>query len=329
MNKVEIYSDLSFNFNTDFESILMESMIDEAEREMYSAHHALESYLLTKNPNSIDKALESLFAVLESNDIDEDTVNKECDDSKCKKKKMKHDEEKDDDDDEDDEDEDDDDKDDEDEDDKDDDEDAKESYLRSACEAADASFSQKLAAAWKSFKEKVIAFLSRVANSLKNIATKIQLAFAKNAKDDVEVSAGDEYILSSLSQISGAMSRFSISNDENEKRSSLEEIEAYINNANTKNSKNETATMSPVQIKTAFSNISATLKECQKALQKLDKEVNARIRSGESSAREDMAYARNQITSAMNVIRIATASIVKIASKNAKEIKTAKAEIVK
>ena len=319
MNKVEIYSDLSFNFNTDFESILMESMIDEAEREMYSAHHALESYLLTKNPNSIDKALESLFAVLESNDIDEDTVNKECDDSKCKKKKMKHDEEKDDDDDEDDEDE----------DDKDDDEDAKESYLRSACEAADASFSQKLAAAWKSFKEKVIAFLSRVANSLKNIATKIQLAFAKNAKDDVEVSAGDEYILSSLSQISGAMSRFSISNDENEKRSSLEEIEAYINNANTKNSKNETATMSPVQIKTAFSNISATLKECQKALQKLDKEVNARIRSGESSAREDMAYARNQITSAMNVIRIATASIVKIASKNAKEIKTAKAEIVK
>lgn len=70
MNKLELYSDLSFNFDTDFESMLMESMIDEAECEAHETHMALESYLAKKNDESIDDALESLMSVIEGEDED-------------------------------------------------------------------------------------------------------------------------------------------------------------------------------------------------------------------------------------------------------------------
>ena len=41
MNKLELYTGISFNFDTDFDSMLMESMIDEAECEVHEAHMAL------------------------------------------------------------------------------------------------------------------------------------------------------------------------------------------------------------------------------------------------------------------------------------------------
>lgn len=293
MNKLETYSDLSFNFETDFELMLMESMIDDAECEARSAHLALEAYLDKKNGYSIDGAVENLIAVLEGTDKDC------CDDEDYN-------------DDEDDE-----------EDDDDEDEDAKESYLRYACEAADASLGQKIAAGWKVFKEKVIAFLSRIANALKNVATKFQVILARKAKNNVNILEGDRYILKTMDLVRKKMNEISIS-DVNKSNTATDEIGVHIEKASALNKKNTTVQVSPSEIKSYLSSVSETLKLCQKTLTKLDREVNAKIRSGDSDARNSMADARSQITSVMSVIRKATSAIVGAVSKAGKGTKMEK-----
>lgn len=297
MNKLEVYSDLSFNFDTDFESMLMESMIDDAMCEAHEAHMALESYLEKKNGGSFDDALESLMAVLEGKDED-CCDDEECDDDDCKKKKKDSDED-------------------------DEDEDAEEAYLRSVCEAADASLGQKIAAAWKAFKEKVIAFLSRIANSLKNIATKFQITLARKAKSDVIVPSGDKYILESMNQIEKYVGGMSIE-DKGNTAANSSIIESLLANAAKMNEKNKTEVMTAADIKSALSNVSATLKACQKALTNLDREVNAKIRSGSQDARSDMADARTQINSAMKAIRQSTSAIVGAVSKAGKKKESGK-----
>ena len=305
MNKLETYSDLSFNFETDFELMLMESMIDDAECEARSAHLALEAYLDKKNGYSIDGAVENLIAVLEGTDKD-CCDDEDYDDKKYKKKK------KDDEDDEDEE-----------EDDDEVDEDAKESYLRYACEAADASLGQKIAAGWKVFKEKVIAFLSRIANALKNVATKFQVILTRKAKNNVNIPEGDRYILKSMDLVRKKMNEISIS-DVNKSNAATDDIGVHIEKASALNKNNTTVQVSPSEIKSYLSSVSETLKLCQKTLTKLDREVNAKIRSGDTDARNSMADARSQITSVMSVIRKATSAIVSAVSKAGKKSENGK-----
>lgn len=57
---------------------------------------------------------------------------------------------------------------------------------------------------------------------------------------------------------------------------------------------------------------------------KLDCEVNAKIRSGDTDARNSMADARSQITSVMSVIRKATSAIVSAVSKAGKKSENGK-----
>lgn len=57
---------------------------------------------------------------------------------------------------------------------------------------------------------------------------------------------------------------------------------------------------------------------------KLDCEVNAKIHSGDTDARNSMADARSQITSVMSVIRKATSAIVSAVSKAGKKSENGK-----
>lgn len=171
MNKTELYSDLSYNPSTDFETLLMESLIDDAEAESFAAHAALESYLESKETDSFTDALESLMIVLEGDkeDCEKKCKEKEEDEEEDEKKESEDDEDEDDEEDE--------------------EEDAEEATLRAACEAADASLGQKIAAAWKHFKERALAFFNRIAQSLQNAATRFNAMISKRAvKTDVMIS---------------------------------------------------------------------------------------------------------------------------------------------
>lgn len=297
MNKTELYSDLSYNPSTDFETLLMESLIDDAEAESFAAHAALESYLESKETDSFTDALESLMIVLEGD--------KEDCEKKCKEKEEDEEDEDEKKESEDDEDEDEDDEEDE-------EEDAEEATLRAACEAADASLGQKIAAAWKHFVEKVKAFLTRIAESMKNIATKFSAKMAtrmagKNSDVKVKILKSQKDNLNALSDFE---SLFNSLNADNAKQIS-EEIK---NKLTVHNKNNGWAEVSANEIKSWMGTVSSTLKSATNALKKVDAAVNTAIRDGEPDARTKMADSRSAITNGMSAIRTAVSDLTKAIS---------------
>lgn len=276
MNKLEIYSDLSFNFDTDFESMLMESMLDEAECEVHESHMALESYMIKKNGGSLDDALESLMTVLEGKD-------EECCD------------EYDEDDDEDEKDE--------------DNEDAEEAYLRSACEAAETSLGQKISSAWKTFKEKVGAFLNRIAQAFKNIVTNFGAKIAKSrAKNDIKVIGTTVKFMEKLGEYISILN--SVNGDNIDEQ--IQKMKDYNEKADSSafsHGDNEFVTVPASTVKTWMGQVSTMLKTCSKALKVLDKHINDLIRSGSSDARANFASSREVLTDAMQMTRRAVSYI--------------------
>lgn len=296
MNKTELYSDLSYNPSTDFETLLMESLIDDAEAESFSAHAALESYLESKETDSFTDALESLMIVLEGDkeDCEKKCKEKEEDEEEDEKKESEDDEDEDEDDEEDEE------------------EDAEEATLRAACEAADASLGQKIAAAWKHFVEKVKAFLTRIAESMKNIATKFSAKMAtrmagKNSDVKVKILKSQKDNLNALSDFE---SLFNSLNADNAKQIS-EEIK---NKLTVHNKNNGWAEVSANEIKSWMGTVSSTLKSATNALKKVDAAVNTAIRDGEPDARTKMADSRSAITNGMSAIRTAVSDLTKAIS---------------
>lgn len=279
MNKLEVYSDLSFNFDTDFESMLMESMIDDAMCEAREAHMALESYLEKKNGGSFDDALESLMAVLEGKDED-CCDDEECDDDDCKKKKKDSDE-----------------------DDEDEDEDAEEAYLRSVCEAADASLGQKIAAAWKAFKEKVGAFLNRIAQSLKNVVTNFGAKIAKSkAKNDIKITGRTVKFMEKIGEYTSILNGVT-GEDVDEQIQKMKEYSKKADESALAHNGNEFVTVQANTVKTWMGQVSNMLRVFSKALSALDKHVNGLIRSGSPDARATFASSREVLTDAMQMAR--------------------------
>lgn len=302
MNKLEIYSDLSFNFDTDFESMLMESMIDEAECEAREAHMALESYRIKKNGGSFDDALESLMAVLEGNDED-CCDDEECDDDDCKKKKNS---------DEDDE-----------------DEDAEEAYLRAACEAADASLGQKIAAAWKAFKEKVGAFLNRIAQSLKNVVTNFGAKIAKSrAKNDIKITGSTVKFMDKIGEYTSILN--GVTGEDVDEQ--IQKMKAYSEKADDSafaHKDNEFVTVPANTVKTWMGQVSNMLRVCSKALSVLDKHVNGLIRSGSPDARAAFASSREVLTNAMQMTRQSVSYITQAVGSANKDARSAEKEAKK
>ena len=297
MNKTELYSDLSYNPSTDFETLLMESLIDDAEAESFAAHAALESYLESKETDSFTDALESLMIVLEGDkeDCEKKCKEKEEDEEEDEKKESEDDEDEDDEEDEEDE-----------------EEDAEEATLRAACEAADASLGQKIAAAWKHFVEKVKAFLTRIAESMKNIATKFSAKMAekmagKNSDVKVKILKSQKDNLNAMSDF---VSLFNSLNADNAKQISDE----ISNKLKAHNANNGWVEVSANEIKSWMGTVSATLKSATNALKKVDAAVNTAIRDGEPDARAKMADSRSAITNGMSAIRTAVSDLTKAIS---------------
>lgn len=285
-NKLELYAALSYNPETDFEDMLMESVLDEAEMERNEALEALESYHSTSQMD----ALESLMFALEGKS--------ECD---C-----------DDDDDEDDDDEDDDEK----------DEDAEESVLRSAFEAANGNFFKKLAAGWKNFVQKVMAFFSRVAHTMTNVATNFsanKLAKKSEKVENITMSRKQLTMITSIIKIKKELESLHVNN--------AKEFVETFNTLRDNGRSDSTVTLSSANIKVYMKNISELLKSSNKALKTLDKEVNEAIKNGDSDARSKMNDARSAITSAMTMARetvTAISSAVSQAKKGSKKKENAK-----
>ena len=314
MNKLEIYSDLSFNFDTDFESMLMESMIDEAECESRAAHMALESYLASKVTDSVDNALESLMAVLEGKDEDCCDEDEKCEDGECKKKDSEDDDKSEEDKD--------------DEDDEEDEEDAEEAALRAACEAADASVGQKIVAAWKAFKGKVIAFLSRVAQSLKNVATNFSAKLAKaKVKEDIKVPGVNAKFMQNIQEYTAILNGVGPM-DVDEAVQKMTEYKKKTEEAAMQIKDDEIVTVPAAEVKKWMADVSGLLKACQKALSAMDKRISDLTKQGSEDARSNFAESRSVITEAMQLAR-KSVSVISVAVGKANAEAKADAKIEK
>lgn len=284
MNKTELYSDLSYNPSTDFETLLMESLIDDAEAESFAAHAALESYLESKETDSFTDALESLMIVLEGD--------KEDCEKKCKEKE----------------------EDEEDEDEKkesedDEDEDAEEATLRAACEAADASLGQKIAAAWKHFKERALAFFNRIAQSLQNAATRFNAMVSKRAvKTDVMISGK---IVKHMDNVDTYISLLTGVTPENvdEAAQKVDEAKKQMEKSAFATKDDDMIRIGAGEIKKWLTKISNLLKACSKALSVLDKRIVQLTKEGSETARSNFQSSRSIITDAMTATREAVSGI--------------------
>lgn len=276
MNKIELYSDLSFNDSTDFESLLMESMIDDAECEVAAARCALEEYLGVTSVSTI----ESMIFALESDKDDEC----ECDD-----------------------------------DDDDDVEDAEESYLREAYEGAISDFGHKMAASWKSFIEKMKAFMSRLAEAFKNIVAKFNTVITSaRAKNDIQIAEKHKRYLDLASTIKNQFDK--IDYDKAQELSALFEDEKEDRLGD-----DRMVTVSANDVKKYMSDISGALKAASSALKKVDKEVNQAIKEGDPAARSNMAEVRAAITAGMQRLRLVVSYVSVAVGKANKEASAIKA----
>lgn len=293
MNKTELYSDLSYNPSTDFETLLMESLIDDAEAESFAAHAALESYLESKETDSFTDALESLMIVLEGD--------KEDCEKKCKEKEEDEedeDEKKESEDDEDDDDE------------EDEEEDAEEATLRAACEAADASLGQKIAAAWKHFKERALAFFNRIAQSLHNAATRFNAMIAKRmVKANIRIAKPTYDHLTKMSKINTILGKISSSNIEEIADEIKRETKITETDRTTDTENKENVPLDSNSVKTYLKDASALLKSCSKALSVVDKHIAQKVKEGTEDARATFQSSRSVITDAMSVTRDAVSAI--------------------
>ena len=295
MNKTELYSDLSYNPSTDFETLLMESLIDDAEAESFAAHAALESYLESKETDSFTDALESLMIVLEGD--------KEDCEKKCKEKEEDEEDEDEKKESEDDEDEDD------EEDEEDEEEDAEEATLRAACEAADASLGQKIAAAWKHFKERALAFFNRIAQSLQNAATRFNAMVSKRAvKTDVMISGK---IVKHMDNVDTYISLLTGVTPENvdEAAQKVDEAKKQMEKSAFATKDDDMIRIGAGEIKKWLTKISNLLKACSKALSVLDKRIVQLTKEGSETARSNFQSSRSIITDAMTATREAVSGI--------------------
>lgn len=250
-NKTELYAALSYNPETDFETIMMESIVDEAYAHMMNAQSALESYLSSKN-DTVESAIESLFAVLEGDDGEECECKKKCKE-KCEEKKEKEEDEEDIEEDDDEEEE------------ENEDEDAEESTLRAAYEAASSDFINKAKASWKEFFAKAKAFFVRVAESVKNLVTRFTSAMAnKSAKKDVQIDGETAHYIKNLSILKDRVN--DIYNDEAADKFTALETAA-------KSKKDKMITISQAEVKNAINELNNILKIASTTL----KEANAKM----------------------------------------------------
>ena len=297
-NKTELYAALSYNPETDFETIMMESMVDEAYAHMMSAHCALESYLSSKN-DTVESAIESLFSVLEGDD------GEECE---CKKKCK---EEKDDDEEEEDE-----------------EEDAEESTLRAAYEAASSGFIQKAKASWKAFVQKAKEFFARIAESLRNLVTRFQAAILqKKVKNDIEVDGKTAYIIKQIAY--GKFNEYtenvlSVYKEEAVKARwtpSLLETDEYAY-GHYDDSKIET--LNPDITKKALMKVSEIIKFATAALKKMDSDVIKNF-DGNEVKLTNVDEAKHAMTEVIRLTRMAVSAIASAVSKaNKKQKETEK-----
>ena len=304
-NKTELYAALSYNPETDFETIMMESMVDEAYAHMMSAQYALESYLSSKN-DTVESAIESLFSVLEGDD------GEECE---CKKKCKEEDDDE-----------------------EDEDEDAEESTLRAAYEAASSGFIQKAKASWKAFMQKAKEFFTRIAESLKNLVTRFQAAILqKKVKNDIEVDGTTAYIINRIAD--GSMNKYAedvLSRDHVDahfaKRIPIALGETFDESKEDKSKESEKETIPVVQFDTlnpditkkALMKVSQTIKFATAALKKMDSDVIKNF-DGEEVNIEEIDESKRAMTEVIRLTRKAVSAIATaVAAANKKQKETEK-----
>ena len=317
-NKTELYAALSYNPETDFETIMMESMVDEAYAHMMSAQSALESYLSSKN-DTVESAIESLFAVLEGDDGEECECKKKCEEEKEKDEENDDNEEEDDDE-------------------EDEEEDAEESTLRAAYEAASSGFIQKAKASWKAFIEKAKAFFTRIAESLKNLVTRFQAAILqKKVKNDIEVDGTTAYIINRIAD--GSMNKYAedvLSRDHVDahfaKRIPIALGETFDESKEDKSKESEKETIPVVQFDTlnpditkkALMKVSQTIKFATAALKKMDSDVIKNF-DGEEVNIEEIDESKRAMTEVIRLTRKAVSAIATaVAAANKKQKETEK-----
>ena len=302
-NKTELYAALSYNPETDFETIMMESMVDEAYAHMMSAQSALESYLSSKN-DTVESAIESLFSVLEGDDGEECECKKKCKE-KCEEEKEKEEDEE-----------------------EDEEEDAEESTLRAAYEAASSGFIQKAKASWKAFMQKAKEFFTRIAESVKNLVTRFQAAILqKKVKNDIEVDGKTAYIINRIAD--GSMNKYaedvlSVYKEEAAKARwtpSLLETDEYAY-GHYDDSKIET--LNPDITKKALMKVSQTIKFATAALKKMDSDVIKNF-DGNEVKLTNVDEAKHAMTEVIRLTRMAVSAIATaVAAANKKQKETEK-----
>ena len=291
-NRSDIMTALSFSVESDFEIGAIESLYEESLMESQEAKFALESYISKKN-DIAGASLESMLSFLS------DALESDCE-KKCKKDCEK-DEDEDDDDSDYDEDEDNDD---------DEDEDAEESYLRTACEAAERNAVQKGIALVKTIIAKFKQFITIITTNVANMARKFNAALtARRVKGEVKITSSAAKVMDNMDNIkrwAANISKGIGGADAQEVNSLVDEFNKLITDEKT--DMEAGVTKDPAAIKQAMKDMSDLIKICNNALKAA--EANVAKASGKNDLSEfgatNMRDAMNGLT---KIVRAAFRSV--------------------
>lgn len=312
-NRSDIMTALSFSVESDFEIGAIESLYEESLMESQEAKFALESYISKKN-DIAGASLESMLSFLS------DALESDCE-KKCKK-----DCEKDEDDDEDDDDKDDSDYDEDEDNDDDEDEDAEESYLRTACEAAERNAVQKGIALVKTIIAKFKQFITIITTNVANMARKFNAALtARRVKGEVKITSSAAKVIDNMDNIkhwAANISKGIGGADAQVANSLVKEFNKLITDE--KADMEAGVTKDPAAIKNAMKDMSDLIKICNNALKVAEANVakasgkNDLFEFGATNMRDAMNGLTKMVRAAFRSIMSAVHAAIKEESENKK-----------